>query len=316
MGEQVGHTQDLLSLLHLPDDVLVRVLLLVPRGERQAWHPRHLSRVACSCRCVQAPCLLLGLFSNLDSQLISSTCGWLVHQLDRTPSRIRLSVIECTALSSFIFRCPTLGRPDLNLELLSHVRRKLRDLVASDCQGILFWQVPSLGPSHGDTFLFDTWTSTYDQVAQVGSTLRVAAVKVWSSRFVNGLQLTGTCTAPDGTCSPVESEEHWGNHHWPVARTLVLESHEEIVSVVVRFGMVMDSIVLHLSSGRAERFGTSEGGCIPACTLRAPEGCRVVGFIGGFGGHLHSLGLIVAAPASWRPERQQGLQQLVGRDVD
>lgn len=47
----------------LVDDILVRILLLVPEGEPLPWHPKHLASAACTCRCVLAESSLLLIIS-------------------------------------------------------------------------------------------------------------------------------------------------------------------------------------------------------------------------------------------------------------
>ena len=83
-----------------------------------------------------------------------------------------------------------------------------------------------------------------------------------------------------------------GQHGNPTTSTLALEAGERIVSVHHRRGDVIDSLRLVTSAGREETFGGPGGG--EPTNYRVPAGWRLVGFFGGVGGHLHSLGVVIA----------------------
>lgn len=144
------------------------------------------------------------------------------------------------------------------------------------------------GRTHSDTVTFDTFDEMFAS-APSNSEVNVTALTVWCGQYVNGLQVFGTARGADGSVRQVQSRAHWGGHHHPAPRTLTLAPGERIERVGLRLSTWVDSMTLHLSSGRVERFGESNGGS--PHSLAPPEGARVVGFLGGTGGHLHNLGL-------------------------
>lgn len=85
-----------------------------------------------------------------------------------------------------------------------------------------------------------------------------------------------------------------------------------IVSITVRYGALVDSVTLHLSSGESIRSGGPGGGEVS--TINIPEGCKVIGFYGGLGGHFHHFGVVVAVsatlPASLSPANPLSIELL------
>lgn len=87
---------------------------------------------------------------------------------------------------------------------------------------------------------------------------------------------------------------------------------KHIRSVSIRYGALVDSVTLTLSSGEVITAGGNGGG--DSSILHIPEGCKVIGFYGGLshplplmkpslglGGHVHNFGVVVAIPSILPP---------------
>lgn len=171
--------------------------------------------------------------------------------------------------------------------------------------------VQAVGRTHGDTFSFDTWEETFIG-APASAEVQLTRITVWCGEYVNGIQVAGTIRSADGSVQSVESAVRFGGHDDPEPRVVTLAPGEDIERVGLRVGTWIDSITIYFTSGRVERFGDSSSG--DPHSLTPPEGVRVVGFLGGFGGHLHNLGLRYIVPSEEEEEEEEAESGGVGGD--
>ena len=127
----------------------------------------------------------------------------------------------------------------------------------------------------------------------------VSSLTVWSSSFVNGLQLSyHSSSSTEPSSAEGAQVETWeaplilGHNDDPSPRRLSLAPGERISSFFVRAGAIVDSVRVVTSFGQDVRFGDSTGGTEIA--LEVPVGWRVVGFSGGRGGHIHNVSVILS----------------------
>jgi len=122
------------------------------------------------------------------------------------------------------------------------------------------------------------------------SKLNLNKITVWSSTFVNGLN-----TLFSTALKSFEFEAESGQHHQPTSTVVSLQREERIVGISIRWGAVIDSIKLVLSTGirrRQIQFGGAGGE--NTTNFKVPASTKVIGFYGGIGGHLHNIGVILA----------------------
>jgi len=97
---------------------------------------------------------------------------------------------------------------------------------------------------------------------------------------VNGIQVIY-----DGGCiTPLEI----GYHDNPIQQTLILAQGEFITEVSGTQGEVIDSLEIKTNFGKFLRVGGYSGN---PYRFNIPYNTQIVGFYGGFGGHLHNLGV-------------------------
>lgn len=86
---------------------------------------------------------------------------------------------------------------------------------------------------------------------------------------------------------------------FPQMSSLVLETGDAITKVEVWAGNLIDRLVVHTRKGRTMQWGKSSGG--ERHEMAAREGEEVAAFVGGFGGHLHNLGVVWLTPSPSPP---------------
>ena len=77
----------------------------------------------------------------------------------------------------------------------------------------------------------------------------------------------------------------------------------------MKCGDIVDSLRVRTSKGREKKWGGDAGHVEK--TWRIPEGSSFLGFHGGMGGHIHSLGVIVAEESSPKSEDNDALRHAV-----
>lgn len=91
------------------------------------------------------------------------------------------------------------------------------------------------------------------------------------------------------------------HHHLHVLTTrsyfrclcIILSPNQQVVTKIsIKAGGILDSLTVRTSSGRQKKWGGDGGGI--SHTWHIPLGCSFLGFHGGLGGHIHSLGVTLA----------------------
>ena len=149
------------------------------------------------------------------------------------------------------------------------------------------------GGEHGDTVRFSD--EHFLRASTAGSGIpSISKISLWDDgKLVAGIK-TQWRGLPD-------SGNHLGSlaEGKPPAAVLEFEEGEFVSSILVRVGTLLDFIEISTSKGRKVHVGNVEGGSLVRdCDFELKEGQQVIGFSGGKGGHLHSLGLLIGpAPA-------------------
>jgi len=132
------------------------------------------------------------------------------------------------------------------------------------------------GNRHPDTRSFDHFN-----MIPTNTPYPVRQIKLWGRNFVNGIQVFYEMAG----CTPAE----YGNQDQPYESSLVLESGEYIVDVSGKLGEIIDSMEIRTNRGRVLRHGGNGGHTTFRFSI--PSNSQIVGFYGGFGGHLHNIGI-------------------------
>eukprot|EP00752_Nemacystus_decipiens_P003103 g2874.t1 len=162
--------------------------------------------------------------------------------------------------------------------------------------------IPAVGETHEDTEEFDDGPVGCPAFIMGGSPVnlpngggpflpigRVREVVVWSGDNVNGIQLVY-----DVEGDTVRGPKRMGDHGLYRQSKLVLdvEDGEVVTEISVKAGALVDSLRIKTSKGQEKKWG-GDGGHLQQ-TWRVPAGSSFLGFHGGVGGHLHSLGVTLA----------------------
>jgi len=167
---------------------------------------------------------------------------------------------------------------------------------------ILYRYIPLGGGCHADTIAFDSslfLQPIIDCLAHdepfdaLWSSLRVTQVSLYAGEtIVNGVQFrfgVGGAAGYNTFASPCFTSFHDS----PIEKALVLQEDDEIKSITVRSGALVDSISLRTKKGIEFKSG-GEGGDSEH-TLEIGPDEKLVGFFGGMGGHCHHVGAVVAS---------------------
>ncbi|CAD7966194.1 unnamed protein product [Amoebophrya sp. A25] len=155
------------------------------------------------------------------------------------------------------------------------------------------------GGKHADTKSFE----------DVEHEHKVQKVVLWSGQFVHGLQLVF-----DGVALSKHPPRWDFNDKECEKRELLLDSDEHISTVKGNAGLILDHLNITTNKGRTITAGSSGGGQ----PFQFKEG-HIVGLLGGYGGHVHNIGVRYAktgpeAPGAGRTTRvsSQGQSALGG----
>jgi hypothetical protein len=150
---------------------------------------------------------------------------------------------------------------------------------------------PVVGRTHSDTVSLDEFHSAHTLVEEGA---QIAELIVYGNEYVNGLRIGYRKADASGSDPLFHTAEHCGSHADPRPHRFRLEPDEFIVQLDGFIGTWMDSLRMVTSRGRALRVGRSDGGQHYALfppRAEHPPGCKpvIVGFGGGYGGHIHNL---------------------------
>ncbi|CAM9150392.1 unnamed protein product [Scytosiphon promiscuus] len=168
------------------------------------------------------------------------------------------------------------------------------------------WRVatvhPAVGGTHEDTEEFDdspvgcpafvmggSSATLPDAAAPLLPAGRVREIIGWSGDSVNGVQVVY-----DVEGDVVRGPKRVGDHGLYRQSKIVLdvEGGEVLTSISVKAGAILDSLCVRTSKGQEKRWGG--GGGHLEHTWHVPPGASFLGFHGGMGGHVHSLGVTLA----------------------
>ncbi|CAM9519794.1 unnamed protein product, partial [Choristocarpus tenellus] len=129
---------------------------------------------------------------------------------------------------------------------------------------------------------------------------RVRGVIVWGGDFINGVQViyevpglvqegigNGSCSGVVTLHGPVHKGDH-GDYGQSIL-SLDVESGEVVTEVAIRGGAIIDHLRIKTSRGQEKRWGGGGGGT--EVVWPVPANQAFIGFHGGVGGHMHSLGI-------------------------
>lgn len=118
---------------------------------------------------------------------------------------------------------------------------------------------------------------------------RVREIVAWSGESVNGIQVVY-----DVEGDAVRGPKRMGDHGLYRQSKLLMdvEGGEVVTEISVKAGSLVDSLRIKTSKGQDKKWG-GDGGDHEQ-TWRLPTGSSFLGFHGGVGGHLHSLGVTLA----------------------
>jgi len=150
------------------------------------------------------------------------------------------------------------------------------------------------GPTHSDTILFDDLKLLNDQNIDILNT-KIVKIKFWHgtlmpSGVVNGIQLTFKDL---DTGKMITTEPRYGSHQLKGTSEYTLEEREHITKAVFSAGGVMDRVEFHTNKGKVIRQG-GIGGTPQVFDVGNEGNYEVVGVFGGYGGHIHNLGIYYA----------------------
>lgn len=169
-----------------------------------------------------------------------------------------------------------------------------------DTSGKLIQKTNVFGPIHADTVPFDDSEFLLRKISERElKNLRIATLHVWSGQFVNGIQIEYKIQRMNKEASTIVGEMHFGSYSEPHESVVEFEANENIIGIEGRIGSYMDHLTIHTNL-RSLSFGESTGG--RSFKIVLPFYCRVIGFIGGTGGHMHNLGLVFFQINRWSPE--------------
>ena len=152
------------------------------------------------------------------------------------------------------------------------------------------------GSTHSDTKTFDTtvlledkWPK-YDPFAIQVTKIKYHFGTLMPAGVVNGIQFTFYNL---NTNEEYTTPDFYGNHQYKGHRTYTLASGEYINSAVVHSGGVVDGLFLRTTKGKELSMG-AKGGSKQTVEFSC-DNPVVIGFFGGFGGHLHNIGFYYAS---------------------
>jgi len=150
---------------------------------------------------------------------------------------------------------------------------------------------PALGAHHGDTKSFDDLQELKDFATSLME-CRIIKIRLYHGSLmptgvVNGIQLVYQ-SLDSGKI--YETTKRYGTHQFIGDTVYELGPEEFIEYIKVRSGGVIDYLEFGTSKNRIIAKGGKGGGDRPYSL----EGKVVVGTFGGYGGHLHNIGLYVA----------------------
>ncbi|KAG5179289.1 putative peptide n-glycanase [Tribonema minus] len=182
-------------------------------------------------------------------------------------------------------------------------------LPQGDDRGV--WRVvethDATGSAHDDTIAFSDADTVFPAVGadggaaaavvlggSIGGALlplpHVVEILGWASdAHVNGVQLhyrIGTVRAT--------GVRHLGDHGTYRQSAMMLNDGEGVASVDVRAGLLVDQVTVTTTKGRSHTWGSALTES-PLRSYSVPDGHTFLGFSGGVGGHLHSLGIITVS---------------------
>jgi len=168
-----------------------------------------------------------------------------------------------------------------------------------------FGQTQVYGKVHSDTTSFNDSHQLVKALNEVEiQTARISKIEVWSASSINGIQVY--CKYKKFHTSPDSEEEaqftglhHFGPHGNPSLSTIEFHKTEFLIGIRGRIGEFMDHLVIQTNE-RTFNFGTSPGGL--SFEIKLPFYHKALGFVGGTGGHIHSLGVVWLLIDHWSPE--------------
>eukprot|EP00286_Rhodomonas_abbreviata_P016233 CAMPEP_0181325250 /NCGR_PEP_ID=MMETSP1101-20121128/20817_1 /TAXON_ID=46948 /ORGANISM="Rhodomonas abbreviata, Strain Caron Lab Isolate" /LENGTH=257 /DNA_ID=CAMNT_0023433529 /DNA_START=114 /DNA_END=887 /DNA_ORIENTATION=- len=142
------------------------------------------------------------------------------------------------------------------------------------------------GKKHSDTVSFDDMHYLRSSGLNFDDCELKSVVVLHDELFVYAVQCTWSVRTAGQIRGPLHVSD--ATHGTPSKSELVLESSESITGVSMRTGAVVDQLCLTTSRGRVFRCGGNGG---KVHTFPIPRNKCLLSFHGGFGGHLHNLGL-------------------------
>jgi len=154
-----------------------------------------------------------------------------------------------------------------------------------------------IGMVHGDTTYFDDLDFIWNKMSRFKyEDVKISSIKLFGDQYINGIQIIYNING-----ETIEAPIHTGNHHSPKEFLYNFEKDEEIISISGNIGVWMDSSRI-ITNKREYRIGFSDQG--EYWKIEIPKGCRVLSICGGFGGHIHNLGLTFVQ-LSWNPQNHR-----------
>lgn len=154
------------------------------------------------------------------------------------------------------------------------------------------------GRFHGDTRMFDTTELVRQRWPDANPlSCQLISIKIWHGAYlkhtpsVNGLQFTFFNHENHETYT---SPEYFGDHDLGGAKEYHLETGEYISNGMVAFEVVIYGLALSTTHKRTIKTGADSAENNQYMERKSDKDV-VVGFAGGYGGHLHNLGFCFAS---------------------
>ena len=153
------------------------------------------------------------------------------------------------------------------------------------------------GGTHGDTQLFDD----YGYVAGNLAHTRLAKIRVWHDDHVYCMQFY--FETPGGWAKTQKYKGEIERELWDLKYSeIFIGRHEFIKQVEGRYGNIINFLQIETNMNKYE-FGTTDGG--DEFEINMPEGHGAVAFYGGYGGHIHHIG-VYHSPVTMSLQYQYG----------
>jgi len=202
------------------------------------------------------------------------------------------------------FLLPIPGRGRLGLRII-HRRNQPHTLKITepDISECILQKTKIYGPSHQDTTPFDDSKDILEKM-QISkgniNSLKIHRIHVWAADSVHGIQIEYKHKRKDSQDEEIWiGEKHLGGHGTPSLQTIDFHANEYITSVEGRIGAFMNLLTLRTNC-RTLTFGITNAGL--EFKIELPFHCKMLGFAGGKGGHIHNIGLVYLQMQHWSPE--------------